>query len=126
MQETRHFVRISICLKKSRISIRHCTCTTHCYHGVIHFTFTFLLIITTTTVNISNVCFWFKLKRLQRIRSSQQSCFIINDVLRNFTKFTGSTCLYQSLVTWEKVFSCDFCKISKNIFFTEHFWMTAS
>ena len=114
MQETRHFVRISICLKKSRISIRHCTCTTHCYHGVIHFTFTFLLIITTTTVNISNVCFWFKLKRLQRIRSSQQSCFIINDVLRNFTKFTGSTCLYQSL--GKKFFPVTFAKFLKTSF----------
>ena len=25
-----------------------------------------------------------------------------------------------------KVFSCEFCKISKNIFFTEHLWATAS
>ena len=24
------------------------------------------------------------------------------------------------------MFSCEFCKISKNIFFTEHFWATAS
>ena len=24
------------------------------------------------------------------------------------------------------VFSCEFCKISKNTFFTEHLWMTAS
>ena len=74
----------------------HCTRTTHCYHGVIRFTFTFFLIITTTTVNISDVCFWFKLKRLQRIRSSHQRCFIIKGVLRNFAKFTGKE-LCQSL-----------------------------
>ena len=24
------------------------------------------------------------------------------------------------------VFSCEFCEISKNAFFTEHFWMAAS
>ena len=74
----------------------HCTRTTHYYHGVIRFTFTFFLIITTTTVNISSVCFWFKLKRLQRIRSSYQRCFIIKGVLRNFSKFTGKQ-LCQSL-----------------------------
>ena len=77
----------------------HCTCTTHCYHGVIRFTFTFFLIITTTTVNFSNVCFWFKLKRLQRIRSSHQSCFIIKGVLRNFAKFTGKQ-LCQNLFSF--------------------------
>ena len=26
---------------------------------------------------------------------------------------------------WHRCFSCDFCDISKNIFFTEHFWVTA-
>ena len=67
------------------------------YHGVICFTFTFFLIITTTTVNISDVCFWFKLKRLQRTRSSHQSCFIKCD-LRNFAKFTGKHQLCQSLL----------------------------
>ena len=60
----------------------HCTCTTHCYHGVIRFAFTFFLMITTATVKISHVCFWFKLKRLLRIRSSHQSCFIIKGVLK--------------------------------------------
>ena len=107
----------------------HCTRTTHCYHGVIRFTFTFFLIITTNTFNISDVCFRFKLKRLQRIRSSHQRCFIIKGVLRYFTKFTGKQ-LYQSLFfnkvaeacnfikkeTLAKVFSCDFCKISTNTF----------
>ena len=26
---------------------------------------------------------------------------------------------------WHRCFSCEFCDISKNIFFTEHFWVTA-
>ena len=30
---------------------------------------TFFLLITATTFNISNVCFWFKFKRLQRVKS---------------------------------------------------------
>ena len=28
--------------------------------------------------------------------------------------------------TLTQVFSCEFCEISKNIFFTEHLWTTAS
>ena len=27
---------------------------------------------------------------------------------------------------WHRFFSCEFCEISKNIFFTEHIWVTAS
>ena len=108
-----------------------CTRTTHCYHGVIRFTFTFFLIITTTTVNISNVCFWFKLKRLQRIRSSYQRCFIIKGVLRNFSKFTGKQ-LCQSLFfnkvasvrpatllrkgLWQRFFSVTFAKFLRTPF----------
>ena len=63
------------------------------------------------------------------------------DILRNFTKFTGKH-LCQSLFfnkvaglrpetllkkeTLAQVFSCKFCQISKNAFFTEYLWMTAS
>ena len=58
-------------------------------------------------------------------------------VLRNFTKFTGKH-LCQSLFfnkkdfnfikkeTLVQVFSCEYCEISKNTFFTEHLWATAS
>ena len=62
-------------------------------------------------------------------------------VLRNFTKFTGKH-LYQSLFfnelqarpgtgdsgteTLEQVFSCEFCEISENTFFTEHLWTNTS
>ena len=40
-------------------------------------------------------------------------------VPRNFTKFIGKLLL-------AKVFSCEFCEISKNTFFIEHLWATAS
>ena len=66
-----------------------------------------------------------------------QRCSIKIDVLKNFAKFTGKH-LYQSLffnkvadlrpVTLLKkkalaqVFSCKFCEILKNTFFTEHLW----
>ena len=52
--------------------------------------------------------------------------------LRIFTKFTGKH-LYQSTPhacnfikkeTLSQVFSCEFCKVSKNTFFTEHLWTT--
>ena len=45
-------------------------------------------------------------------------------VLRNFAKFTGKY-LYQSLF-FNKVFSCEFCDVSKNTFFTENLQATAS
>ena len=60
--------------------------------------------------------------------------------LRNFAKFTGKN-LHQSLFfnrvadlaynfikkeTLAQVFSCEFCKTSKNILFTEHLRTTAS
>ena len=64
-------------------------------------------------------------------------------VLRNFAKFTGKqlcqslffnkvaglrpeACNFIKKETLAKVFSCDFCKISKNTFFTECFRTTAS
>ena len=50
-------------------------------------------------------------------------------VLRNFSKFTGKQ-LCQSLFIKKEIlaqaFSCQFCEISKDPFFTEHLWTTAS
>ena len=62
-------------------------------------------------------------------------------VRRNFTKLTGkhlgqrpffnkiaglrpATLLKKETLT--QVFSCEFCEISKNTFYTEHLWTTAS
>ena len=57
---------------------------------------------------------------------------MIKDVLRKFAKFTGKH-LGQSLFfnfikkeTLAQVFSCEFCEIFKNIFFTEPLRATAS
>ena len=68
-------------------------------------------------------------------RSSLQRCSVKKGVLRNFAKLTGKH-LWQSLFfnkvaglwqeTLTQVFSCEFCEISKNTFFTEHLWATGS
>ena len=75
-------------------------------------------------------------------RSSHQSC-MKKVFLRNFAKFTGKhlcqslffnkvaglrlqACNFIKKKTLEQVFSYEFCKISKNTFFTELFWTTAS
>ena len=70
-----------------------------------------------------------------QIRSSRPEVFCKNRVLRNFTKFTRKH-LCQSLFfnkvagikkeTLAQIFSCGFCEISKNTFFTEHLLATAS
>ena len=62
-------------------------------------------------------------------RSSHRKCSVRKGVLRNFAKFTGKQGLqhYQSKKeTLAQVFASEFCEISKNTFFTEHLWTTAS
>ena len=48
----------------------------------------------------------------------------------NFAKFTGKhlsqVLFFNKKDTLAQVFSCEFCEISKNTFFTERVWMTAS
>ena len=54
-------------------------------------------------------------------RSNHLTCSVRKGFLRNLVKFTGKH-LCQSLFL-NKVallFSCEFCEISKNTFFTEH------
>ena len=68
-------------------------------------------------------------------RSSHRRRSVRKSFIRNFVKFTGKH-LRQSLFlknvagteeeTLEQVFSCEFYEISKNTFFTEHLWKTAS
>ena len=74
-------------------------------------------------------------------RSSHRRCSIRKGVPGNFAKFTGkhvpghvsrvffwrmkpATLLKKE--TLAQVFSCEFCKISKNTFFTKHLWANAS
>ena len=58
-------------------------------------------------------------------RSRHQRCSVRKGVLRNFTKFIGKHTLVIKKGTLAKVFSCEFCEISKNTFFKEDLWMTA-
>ena len=51
--------------------------------------------------------------------------FCKKGVLRNFTEFTGKH-LFIKKETLAQVFSCEFCKISNNTFFTGHLQKIAS
>ena len=88
----------------------------------------------TTFAIFTSLFYDMNMLRLNLCRSCRQRCSVRKGVLRNFTKFTGRH-LRQSLYfnkdfikieTLAQVFSCEFCKISKNIFFTEYVWATAS
>ena len=69
------------------------------------------------------------MKQYLIVKSSHRRCSVRAGVLRNFSKFTGKR-LFQSLSikkdTLAQAFSDEFCEISKNNFFTEHVWATAS
>ena len=43
-----------------------------------------------------------------------------------FNKVAGAACNFIKRETLAQVFSCEFYEISKNTFFTEHLWTTAS
>ena len=67
-------------------------------------------------------------------RSSRSDVFCEKGVLRNFAEFTGKhlchslffnkvaggACNFIKKETLAQMFSCEFCEISKNTFFTEH------
>ena len=76
-------------------------------------------------------------------RRSHRRCSIKKSVLRNFAEFTrkhlcqslflnkfaglrSAACNFIKKETQIQVFSCEFCKIFKNIFITEHIQATAS
>ena len=70
------------------------------------------------------------------IRNSHWRYSVRNGVLRNFAKFTrkhlcqslffNKACNFIKKETLAQVFSCEFCKNSRNTFFTEHLWATDS
>ena len=64
-----------------------------------------------------------KIKLYMKTDRSSHRCSVKKGAFRNFAKFTGKH-LCQSFF-YTKVFSCEFCKISKNTFFIEHLWATA-
>ena len=75
-------------------------------------------------------------------RSSHRRCCLKRSFLRNFAKFTGKdlcqglflnkvaglrpATLLNFFKTLAQVFYCEFCETSKNTFFTEYLWATAS
>ena len=73
-------------------------------------------------------------------RSSHPRCSVRKCVLRNSTKFPGKhlkvdllkkrpwpqACNFIKKEALVQVFSCEFCAISKNTFFAERIWTTAS
>ena len=71
-------------------------------------------------------------------RSSHRKCYVKKSVCRDFVKFIGKhlsqSTFFNKVEAWNfikketlaHVFSCEFCKISKNTFLTEHLWTTAS
>ena len=76
-------------------------------------------------------------------RSSHQRCSVKKVVPRNAANFIGKqlcqslffykvagllgcSCNFIKKETLTQVFSCEFCEISKNNFFPEHVWETAS
>ena len=55
----------------------------------------------------------------KRLRSSHERQSVRKDVLRNFAKFTGNTCVrvfFNKVAGLAQVFSCEFSEISKNTF----------
>ena len=91
-----------------------------------------------SSVVIAFICY---ITEPQPDRSSHQRCFVKKSVLRNFAKFTGkhlcqglffnkhlrpqpATLLKKETLT--QLFPCEFCEISKNIFFTENLGATFS
>ena len=47
------------------------------------------------------------------------------EVLRGMVNQPTKVCNFIKKETLAQVFSCEFCKIFKNTFFTEHLWKTA-
>ena len=77
------------------------------------------------------------MKYFKKIQNSHRRCSVRNGVLRNFAKFTGKhlcqslyfnkvACNFIKIETLAQVFSCEFCDIFKNAFFTEHLQANAS
>ena len=54
-------------------------------------------------------------------RSSHRSCSVRKGVFRNV-----EACHFIKKETLAQVFSCEFCKIFEETFFTEHLWTTSS
>ena len=73
----------------------------------------------------------FPFRSSHRKFSIRKAVLIILNILRKIPPLESlfkkvHACNFIKKETLAQVFSCEFCKISKNIFFTEHLWVTAS
>ena len=61
-------------------------------------------------------------------RNSHRRCSVRKGILRNFEKSQENTCAcnFIKIEALAQVFPHEFCEISKNTFFAEHVWATAS
>ena len=55
-----------------------------------------------------------------------QICSVKKVFLQNHKKTRALACNFIKKETLAQIFSCEFCEISKNTFFTEHLWAIAS
>ena len=92
------------------------------------------------TINFSSINQWFQkhvchwdIRMFNSFRTRHLEVCYKKSALKNFAKFTGKhlrrslhTCNIVKRETPAQVFSCEFCKIFKNTFFTEHLQMAAS
>ena len=87
----------------------------------------FLLLLTALSFHVFN---WFLPFILSLITLQKQppEAFCEKSVLWNFAKFTGKhlcqSLFFNKVKTLVQVFSCKFCEISKNNYFTEHLRVT--
>ena len=101
----------------------------------------FFILFLSLTSRCFNQVMFFSHYITQGEKSSHQKCSIKKGVLRSFAKFTekhlcqslffdkvtgGGGCNFIKKETLAQVFSREFCEISKNTFFKEHLWTTAS
>ena len=56
-----------------------------------------------------------------KIQKQLSEVFYKNIVLKNFVRFTWKNFIKKE--TLAQVFSCEFCGISKSMFFTKHLWV---
>ena len=63
---------------------------------------------------------------IHNIQKQPPEMLYVKGVLRNFHKTCRKHYYFIKKETLTQVFSCKFCEISKNTFFTGHLWTTAS
>ena len=64
--------------------------------------------------------------RISRIQKQFNLLLLIRDINLAKNSDNQAPCNFIKKETLAQVFSCEFCEISKNTFFTEHLWKTAS